>query len=46
MFDHWQIIQGDPLTPNTKPAQIVAATRKRKGLPEGVPSLDKFLDKL
>jgi elongation factor 2 len=46
VFDHWQIIQGDPLTPNTKPAQIVAATRKRKGLPEGVPSLDKFLDKL
>jgi elongation factor 2 len=46
VFDHWQIISGDPLEPSTKPAQIVAATRKRKGLAEGVPSLDKFLDKL
>jgi len=46
VFDHWQIISGDPLEPKTKPAEIVAATRKRKGLPEGIPSLDKFLDKL
>uniref|UniRef100_A0A8C9VWW2 Elongation factor 2 n=1 Tax=Scleropages formosus TaxID=113540 RepID=A0A8C9VWW2_SCLFO len=46
MFDHWQILQGDPKDPNSKPAQIVAETRKRKGLKEGIPSLDNFLDKL
>lgn len=31
---------------NTKPAQVVADTRKRKGLKEGIPALDNYLDKL
>ncbi|KAB1702797.1 hypothetical protein FNE67_30295, partial [Klebsiella pneumoniae] len=46
VFDHWQILQGDPQDPATKPFQIVAETRKRKGLKEGIPALDNFLDKL
>ena len=46
VFDHWQVLSGDPLEENSKPNQIVAATRKRKGLNEGIPGLDKFLDKL
>jgi len=46
VFDHWQSIQGNALEPSSKPGQIVAATRKRKGLAIEVPSLDKFLDKL
>lgn len=46
VFDHWQVIPGDPLQPNSKPGQVVAATRKRKGLAEGVPPLDRFIDKL
>lgn len=46
VFDHWQIIQGDPLQPNSKPGTITTATRKRKGLGLEVPGLDKFLDKL
>uniref|UniRef100_A0A672REJ2 Elongation factor 2-like n=1 Tax=Sinocyclocheilus grahami TaxID=75366 RepID=A0A672REJ2_SINGR len=46
VFDHWQILQGDPQDPASKPFQIVAETRKRKGLKEGIPALDNFLDKL
>ncbi|XP_055867261.1 eukaryotic translation elongation factor 2 [Biomphalaria glabrata] len=46
VFDHWQILPGDPKDPATKPGQIVIASRKRKGLKEGIPPLDNFLDKL
>jgi len=46
VFDHWQIQGGDPLDEASKPGQIVLETRKRKGLKEGVPTLDNFLDKL
>ncbi|VDN03101.1 unnamed protein product [Thelazia callipaeda] len=46
VFDHWQVLQGNPLEPNTKPAQIVAEIRKRKGLKEQIPGLDSFLDKM
>lgn len=46
VFDHWQILPGDPIDPSTKPFQVVADTRKRKGLKEGVPALDNFLDKM
>jgi len=46
VFDHWQSIPGNPIDPTTKPGQIVITTRKRKGLTENVPSLDKYLDKL
>jgi len=45
VFDHWQVIQGNPLVPG-KPSEIVAATRKRKGLAVEIPPLDRFLDKL
>jgi len=46
VFDHWQVQGGNPLDEVTKPGQIILETRKRKGLKEGVPSLDNFLDKL
>ncbi|CDQ57509.1 unnamed protein product [Oncorhynchus mykiss] len=46
VFDHWQILQGDPQDPTTKTAIVVAETRKRKGLKEGIPALDNYLDKL
>lgn len=46
VFDHWQVLQGNPLDPSTKPAQIVAEIRKRKGLKEQIPGLDNFLDKM
>uniref|UniRef100_A0A671KMB6 Elongation factor EFG domain-containing protein n=1 Tax=Sinocyclocheilus anshuiensis TaxID=1608454 RepID=A0A671KMB6_9TELE len=46
MFEHWQILPGDPMEVNSKPAQIVADTQKRKGLKGGIPVLDNYLDKL
>jgi elongation factor 2 len=46
VFDHWQVLPGDPLDGNSKPGAIVANIRKRKGIAENVPPLDRFLDKL
>jgi len=46
VFDHWQIMQGDPLDASSKPFQICADTKKRKGLKEGLPDLASYLDKL
>jgi len=46
VFDHWQQLGGDVFDTTSKAGQIVAATRKRKGLKEGIPALDNFMDKL
>jgi len=47
VFDHWKVIGGDPLDPSSgKAFELVAATRKRKGLALEIPPLDRFLDKL
>ena len=46
VFDHWEVMSGDPFDPSSKPAAVVKATRQRKGLSESIPSLDKYLDKL
>jgi len=46
VFDHWQIMAGDPFDSQSKPGVIVTETRKRKGLKEGIPPLDNFMDKL
>lgn len=46
VFDHWQVLSGNPLEIGSKANQIVLAARKRKGLSEGIPELDRFLDKL
>lgn len=46
VFDHWEVLDQDPLKPGTKAAEIIADTRKRKGMPEGVPELSKFSDRL
>jgi len=46
VFDHWQVLPGDPFEPSTKPAGVVTDARKRKGLKEGIPPLDNFFDKL
>eukprot|EP00042_Codosiga_hollandica_P038087 m.306021 g.306021 ORF g.306021 m.306021 type:complete len:841 (+) comp55303_c1_seq1:60-2582(+) len=46
VFDHWQILPGNPLDAKEKAGQVVEASRKRKGLsPQPFP-LDHFLDKL
>jgi elongation factor 2 len=46
VFDHWQILPGDPMEPSSKAAVVVTESRKRKGLKEGIPPLDNFFDKL
>merc|ERR1712012_532745 len=46
VFDHWQVMQGDPMEESSKPFQICADTKKRKGLKEGLPDLSSYLDKL
>mmetsp|Transcript_147473 Transcript_147473/g.209338 ORF Transcript_147473/g.209338 Transcript_147473/m.209338 type:complete len:839 (-) Transcript_147473:79-2595(-) len=46
VFDHWQLVGGDPNDPNSKVGAIVKATRARKGLKEAIPPLDNFLDRL
>lgn len=45
VFDHWQSVPGKALTGGMA-NEIVLATRKRKGLAEGIPSIDRYLDKL
>lgn len=48
MFDHWQLLPGNPLDSSTPSlaASVVKETRQRKGLSECIPTLDKYLDKL
>jgi len=46
VFDHWQILPGDPLDGKSRPHVVVMETRKRKGLKETLPDLDQYLDKL
>jgi len=46
VFDHWQVLSGDPFDNSSKTRQILDDIRKRKGLKEGMPDLDQYLDKL
>ena len=46
VFDHWQVLPGDAYDATSKPGEVVTKTRKRKGLSEGIPALDKYLDKM
>merc|ERR1712013_931044 len=46
MFDHWQIMPGDPMAEGTKTYQIVEDCKARKGLKPGIPDLNNYLDKL
>jgi len=46
VFDHWQVFPGDPQDPTSKPGEIVAFTRKRKGLRDWIQPLDTYEDKM
>jgi len=46
VFDHWATVTGSPFDAESKAKQIVDLIRKRKGLKEGIPGLDNYLDKL
>jgi len=46
IFDHWQIMPGDPMEGGSKPYEIVEDIKKRKGLKPGPPNVDNYLDKM
>lgn len=46
VFDHWELMSGDPLEEGSKSNELVNAIRKRKGEKEGIPKLENFIDKL
>ncbi|XP_063433169.1 elongation factor 2-like [Mytilus trossulus] len=46
VFDHWAVMPGDPFDSTSKPGEVVTVTRKRKGMKEGIPALDNYLDKM
>ncbi|XP_037088490.1 eukaryotic translation elongation factor 2-like [Pollicipes pollicipes] len=46
VFDHWQILPGDPTDAGSKPYNVVQDTRKRKGMKEGLPDISNYFDKL
>ncbi|CAO3658249.1 unnamed protein product [Umbelopsis ramanniana] len=46
VFDHWAAMSGSPIEVGNKVYDIIRAVRRRKGLPEDVPGLEKFYDKL
>jgi elongation factor 2 len=46
VFDHWQLMDDDPIDETSKSGAVVTKTRERKGLNPGVPPLDKYLDKM
>ena len=46
VFDHWEQLNGDPFEEGSKAHELVARIRARKGLREGIPALDNFIDKL
>jgi len=46
VFDHWQMMPGDPLDIGSKVNQIVEDCKKRKGLKPGSADINNYLDKL
>lgn len=46
VFDHWEVIPGDVDKADSKINKLVCDIRKRKGLKEGIPDLNLYLDKL
>jgi len=46
VFDHWQVMPGDPLEEGSKVNMIVEAVKKRKGLKPGNPDFNNYYDKL
>lgn len=45
-FDHWEVMNQDPLEEGSKTNKICLEIRARKGINAAIPTLDKFYDKL
>ncbi|KAI8084892.1 elongation factor 2 [Halteromyces radiatus] len=46
VFDHWEAMNGNPLEAGNKVYDIIRDVRKRKGLTEDIPGLERYYDKL
>jgi len=46
VFDHWQVMSGNPFELGNKTRTVMDGIRARKGLKEGAPELENYLDKL
>lgn len=46
VFDHWALLNGDPLEAGSKIAELVGQIRSRKNLKAEIPPFDHFYDKL
>jgi elongation factor 2 len=46
VFDHWEVLADNPLTPGTRTNQLVLDARIRKNINREIPDLEKFMDKL
>ena len=46
VFDHWDLMQADPLSPGSQTADIIAGIRKRKGIKLEIQPLGEYEDKL
>jgi elongation factor 2 len=46
VFDHWEILEGDALKPESRLNKLIQTIRVRKGLKELIPDLSGFIDKL
>ena len=46
MFDHWTLVEGDPLAdaPNPLLDNIITPLRLAKGLPAAIPQLKRYMD--
>jgi len=46
VFDHWRVQTSDPFENNSMAQKVIFQCRKRKGMAEEIPPLDRFIDKL
>lgn len=46
VFDHWSIMNGDPMDPTSKPGAIVLESRKRRGMKETPSGYEEYYDRL
>merc|ERR1712080_293748 len=45
VFDHWEVMPGDPLSEGSKMQDLVLGVRKRKNIKVEMPKLGEYLDK-
>ena len=44
VYDHWDLVTGDPFDGESMGGKLVQAIRERKGLKPGIPAIDNFID--